>query len=58
MSRWQLFGKTTSLSQAHGRGPWQVLAQCEVPRCPLFGRDWGISGHAPDMAEPTRMTPS
>ena len=26
-SRWQLCGKATSLSQAHGRGPWQVLAR-------------------------------
>ncbi len=25
-SRWQLCGKATSLLQAYGRGPWQVLA--------------------------------
>jgi hypothetical protein len=26
-SRWQLYGKATSLSQEYGRGPWQVLCR-------------------------------
>ena len=34
---------------------WHGTAELE---CPRIGRDWGISGHAPDMAEATRLTRS
>ena len=45
MSRWQLFGKTTSLSQAHGRGPWQVLAQSRYKTASAIWSLWVESGH-------------
>src|SRR5260221_13912767 len=48
-SRWQLCGKATSLSQAYGRGPWQVLAPLrhhEVIRlCPLTRVKRSCGGH-------------
>jgi hypothetical protein len=34
-SRWQLCGKATSLSQAHGRGPWQSWHEPADPKATL-----------------------
>jgi hypothetical protein len=33
-----------------------TLPECDLRRCPLCRRYWGMSGHAADMVKPTRMT--
>jgi hypothetical protein len=44
--------RTSPLSQSD-LVPWP---ECDLKRCPLWRCCWGMSGHAADMAKPTRMT--